>query len=190
MQWNATPNAGFTTGRPWLKIPPASASTHNVEKETADPASILNFYRRAIQLRRRSSALLDGDYAAIGDDPHVFIYRRRSSTQTMIVALNMSGENQKMRLEKAEGGGAAWHVALSSRMASEEQTITDQLNLAPYEAIVLEAKQELDGLPMMCDVIFFRFRLIADIGARVERAAARFANVIGDCRVARHDPRR
>ncbi len=139
MQWDGSPGAGFTTGRPWLKIP-SSAVTRNVAAESAEPSSILNFYRRAISLRRRSPALLDGDYMAIGEDPHVFAYRRRGQNQTMIIALNMSGETQTLRLDKAALSGASrLHVALSNRTASERQMVGEQLSLAPYEGVVLEA---------------------------------------------------
>jgi len=50
MQWNNTPNAGFTTGIPWLPVP-MTYQTHNVATEQKDPNSILNFYRQLLALR-------------------------------------------------------------------------------------------------------------------------------------------
>lgn len=139
MQWDGSLHAGFTTGQPWLKIPP-SAAQRNVALQAADPNSILNFYQRAIRLRRRSPALLDGDYASLGADPKIFAYRRRSIAQTMIVALNMSGESRTLRLDKATLGAAArLRVVISNRAASENQVIKEELSLAPYEAVVLES---------------------------------------------------
>ena len=57
MQWNDTPNAGFTTGIPWLPVP-VSYQTHNVATEKADPNSILNFYKNllAIAAHQQSAA--------------------------------------------------------------------------------------------------------------------------------------
>ncbi|MBA3442353.1 MAG: DUF3459 domain-containing protein [Pyrinomonadaceae bacterium] len=141
MQWTNGMNAGFTTGMPWLKVPP-SACERNVEAELADPSSILNFYKRLIRLRRASPALLDGDYLNIGNDPHIFAYRRRSPTQTMIIALNMSGENRSLRLDEAAlentDGASLLRVRLSNLRADEQTFDGRVLSLAPYEAVVLE----------------------------------------------------
>ena len=135
MQWNDGPNAGFTSGTPWLRLAPR-ARERTVEKASTDPDSILNFYKSAIRLRRQSPALLDGDYNAIGNDPHVFAYRRRNPQQTMIVALNMSGEGRKLKLD---GAGHLREVLSNLRPKGERTIESSEINLAPYEAVVLEA---------------------------------------------------
>jgi alpha-glucosidase len=138
MQWDAGPNAGFTTGTPWLKVPP-SAAQKNVAALGADPNSLLNFYKRAIALRRRSPALLDGDYMTIGNDPHIFAYLRRDPRQTMLVALNMSLESRKLKLDQsALGGGARLRLVLSNRRTGEQPLDASTLNLAPLEAVIME----------------------------------------------------
>jgi alpha-glucosidase len=142
MQWDDGPQAGFTTGRPWLKIPATAART-NVSVQDRDASSILNFYRRLISLRRRSPALLDGDYASIGNDPHVFAYRRRSPSQTMLIALNMSSESRSLRLDESIARGRArpqLRVIFSNRAASEQQEVQERLQLAPFEAVIVEAR--------------------------------------------------
>jgi alpha-glucosidase len=137
MQWDAGTAAGFTTGTPWLNVP-ADARARNVAAQAADPDSILSFYRRLIALRRRSPALLDGAYAAIGSDPHVYAYRRRAPRQEMIVALNMSGEPRTFRLDK--DARAPLRLSLSSRVdAPAGREFAAELTLAPYEAVVLES---------------------------------------------------
>ncbi|HYG80089.1 MAG TPA: alpha-amylase family glycosyl hydrolase, partial [Pyrinomonadaceae bacterium] len=140
MQWDASQHAGFTTGRPWLKIP-ASAASRNVAAQEKDADSILSFYKRLIRLRRTSAALLDGDYASLGSDPHVYAYRRSAPRQTMIVALNMSAESRKLRLdESAVGKHNGLRVRLSNQAGSENRTVRGELSLAPYEALILEVK--------------------------------------------------
>jgi alpha-glucosidase len=139
MQWTSGPNAGFTSGTPWLRLAPR-ATERTVEKALADTDSILNFYKRAIQLRRRSPALLDGDYTSIGNDPHVFAYRRRTPQQTMIVAHNMSNANQTLKLNEAEAGAAAFNIILSNLRSGEQSVKGNELKLAPYESVVLEVK--------------------------------------------------
>src|SRR5919198_758685 len=59
MQWDSSPNAGFTTGTPWLPIA-ADYQTVNVAVERDDPASMLTLYRRLIALRRATPALAVG----------------------------------------------------------------------------------------------------------------------------------
>jgi alpha-glucosidase len=140
MQWDSSLQAGFTTGQPWLKVP-QSARERNVALQATDADSILNFYRRLIRLRRGSPALLDGDYMSVGTDPHVFAYRRRASNQVMLVALNMSGEGRELQLDKSIPGGAkSLRVVLSNKAASERQPIRDTIRLAPFEAVILEAR--------------------------------------------------
>jgi alpha-glucosidase len=138
MQWDVSPQAGFTTGRPWLKIP-ASFAIRNFATQNADPASLLNHYRRVIRLRRQSPALLDGDYLSIGNSQEIFAYRRQSKTQTMIVALNMSGESQTLSLDTPGiGRDSRFSVRLSNQTGSENRVVSGELRLAPYEAAILE----------------------------------------------------
>ena len=134
MQWTNGPNAGFTSGTPWVKLPPGPIK-RSVEQASADPDSILNFYKRTIRLRRQSSALLDGDYTSIGNDPHIFAYARRARQQTMIVALNMSGEERKLKINEA----GYLREVLSNQRKDERAIEGGEVTLAPYEAVVLES---------------------------------------------------
>src|SRR3984957_19085279 len=90
MQWNDSPNAGFTQGTPWLPVPP-SYKTHNVATESADPNSILQFYRHLLALRHEDQALLEGDYVDLSPkNDAVLAYLRRSGDEAVLVLLNMS----------------------------------------------------------------------------------------------------
>jgi alpha-glucosidase len=141
MQWDATPHAGFTAGSPWLPVPP-SYKGRNVAAEERDPDSLLNFYKRLIALRRRTPALSGGDYESVGDDPHVYAYARRAGRQTVLVALNMSGESRGFRLPaKPVSGPAAYEVALSNvRGRAAGRGVSGEMTLAPFEAVILEAR--------------------------------------------------
>jgi alpha-glucosidase len=104
MQWNDKPNAGFTTGVPWLPVP-VSYQTHNVEAEKKDPNSILNFYKNLLALRHTNPALLEGDYVAVNqDDPNVYSYLRRYKDQAVLVVLNLSENPQKVSFDLAKQG--------------------------------------------------------------------------------------
>jgi alpha-glucosidase len=144
MQWDPTPLAGFTTGRPWLKIPPTSQE-RNVVTEVSDPSSIFNFYRTLIGLRRVSPALLDGDYSSIGNDPNIFVYRRRSPKQTMIVVLNMSGESRTLNIPTTVlfGGATAFSIALSNLPFDDNQIVKKDSDLAPAAGLLLKPFQAI-----------------------------------------------
>jgi glycosidase len=140
MQWDASANAGFTSGTPWLKVPP-SARTRNVAAQASDPSSILSFYQRMIALRRKSPALLDGDYMAVGTDPHVYAYLRRAPGQTMLVALNMSAESRTLSLDEAIAGDASGiSLRLSNQPRATQRIDGRRLQLAPFESVVLEIR--------------------------------------------------
>jgi alpha-glucosidase len=88
MQWNATENAGFTKGKPWLPVPP-SYKTTNVQAEEQKPDSLLNWYKQLIQgkntqipqqagLHVGSMARHIYEFCAGGHEP-MFIVKERTS---------------------------------------------------------------------------------------------------------------
>ncbi|HLZ26909.1 MAG TPA: alpha-amylase family glycosyl hydrolase [Chloroflexota bacterium] len=87
MQWDATPNAGFSapTARPWLPLA-ADSATVNVASQFNDPQSVLNLYRRLIKLRRSTPALSVGTYRQLYVDADLLIFARDGLT----VVLNFS----------------------------------------------------------------------------------------------------
>ena len=62
VQWSGAPNAGFTTAeKPWFYVN-QNYPNINVARQEDEPDSVLNFYRRALKLRKESETLLLGDY--------------------------------------------------------------------------------------------------------------------------------
>ena len=139
MQWTATPNAGFTTGIPWLPIP-TTYQTHNVATEQKDPGSILNFYRNLIALHKTNKALLDGDWVALNpDDQNVLSYLRRNKDEAVIVVLNMSANPQKMSFDLAQQGFTAPGVKpLLSTMSSSVTQKLSSFELEPFAVYIGE----------------------------------------------------
>jgi alpha-glucosidase len=104
MQWSSAPNAGFTTGKPWLPIP-ESAKTYNVAVESKDPHSILSFYRQVLALRKSEAAFLEGAYVALNEsDPNVMSYLRKSKGETILVVLNFSNTAQNPSFDLSKEG--------------------------------------------------------------------------------------
>ncbi|HEY1732264.1 MAG TPA: alpha-glucosidase [Terriglobales bacterium] len=140
MQWENTPNAGFTRGIPWLPIP-TSYRTHNVATEQKDPYSILVFYQNLLKLRHTNRALLDGDYVALNqDDPNVLSYVRHYKDQAVLVVLNMSSQQQKASFDLASQGLAATQAkTLLTTMSSVKGSVTlSDMTLAPFSVYIGE----------------------------------------------------
>lgn len=88
MQWTDGPAAGFTTGRPWLPVPPAPRA--NVAAQRHRMGSLLHFYRRLLRLRTATPALRAGRYFAHTAPAHVLAFERAHHGQRVLVALNFS----------------------------------------------------------------------------------------------------
>lgn len=90
VQWDATENAGFTTGEPWFYVN-HNYGRINVAQQEEDPDSILHFYRKAIALRKQLSCVRDGNY--IEHKKHhskLFVYSRQDSRQRILVVCSFS----------------------------------------------------------------------------------------------------
>lgn len=136
MQWDPGPNAGFTTGQPWLPVHPGYPS-RNVANQQKDPGSLLNFYRALIRLRRSHSALTRGDFRPLpmGSAP-VLAYVRSVPGQSILVALNFSAQAQTIHIDK-EANRPDWEMYLSSRQDSPASLQAGCLTLGPDEACLL-----------------------------------------------------
>jgi alpha-glucosidase len=135
MQWDGSKNAGFTTGKPWLPVPP-TYETHNVAGESKDPNSVLNFYKGVLLLRHTNGALLNGNYTAINEsDANVLSYLRVYKDDAVVVALNMTDTAQTVTLDlKAHGFGGA--KALLATPGSE--ATGGKVELAPFGVFIGE----------------------------------------------------
>ncbi|HET7375551.1 MAG TPA: DUF3459 domain-containing protein, partial [Anaerolineae bacterium] len=131
MLWNSSANAGFSTGKPWLRVNPDFQMV-NVEAERNDPHSLLNFYRDLIKLRRSSSALQSGSYRSVAQSIDVYAYERTAGGQRLLIALNFYAQPTRLSID------GDWKIRLSSVERSDSMVHGD-LSLAPNEAIILEA---------------------------------------------------
>ncbi len=138
MQWDDSPQAGFTEGKPWLPVGPTYTRS-NVAAQQGDPDSILNFYRRLLKLRRESPALRRGSFRALIDRPvEVLAYLREAPEQTMLVLLNFFSWTVSVDFDHPLPG-SRWRIRLNTDGGEGERTINNRISLAPYEVVVLEA---------------------------------------------------
>jgi len=138
MQWTPGPNAGFTTGpKTWLPVP-ASAKTYNVESESKDPSSLLNFYRKLLNLRKHDAALREGNYVALNTtDRNVMSYLRQYKNTAVIVVLNMSATTQTANFDLSKQALAGAQAATLLQNGAEASAGAFQsVTLAPYGTYV------------------------------------------------------
>ena len=131
MQWNSSPEAGFTTGsHPWLAVNP-NYKQINAEQEESDPASVLNYMRALIALRTHTLAFVYGDFADLDPKhPHVFAYTRTLGSETYLMVENFSSSPVTYNLPN---GLKAAKLLLSDIPGSHEANVST-LKLAPWES--------------------------------------------------------
>lgn len=98
MQWNAQPEAGFTTGTPWLGVNPNYADI-NVAESLKDPNSIYHFYKEMIALRRDNEALIYGSYELVLPlHKQVYAYKRQGESETYLIVVNVFNDSAEVDL--------------------------------------------------------------------------------------------
>ncbi|MFD1804394.1 alpha,alpha-phosphotrehalase [Mixta tenebrionis] len=131
MQWDASENAGFTDGTPWIGMS-RNYETINAEAAVADPDSIFYTYQKLIQLRKRYPILTWGDYLdLLPAHAYLWCYRRQHEGETLIVVANFSRDAQAWHPE--EPFGEEWEVLMSNY--SDAKPAPGEMMLRPWEAV-------------------------------------------------------
>lgn len=139
MQWDDGPNAGFTTGKPWLRVNPDYRQV-NVAAQSRDPDSVLSFYRRLIWLRKATPALRRGSYLALIQRPvGQLAYLRQTADQAVLVCLNFFSRPATVELDPARLPATRWRLLLSSTPREADIVHGSHIRLAPYEAAIFVA---------------------------------------------------
>lgn len=130
-QWDASENAGFTTGKPWLPLN-SNYKTLNASSQEKDPNSILNYFRKIVKLRMDNPKILVyGKYTLLdAENPNIYSYTRENDGKKFLIMLNFkkspSKENTGIDLTKAK-------LLISNYEKPSHGDI-----LQPYEAEVYE----------------------------------------------------
>lgn len=133
MQWDDSPNAGFTAGTPWLKVNP-NYTAINARAELADPDSVFHYYRRLIALRKQYPVFVEGDFTLLeAEHPRLFVYRRAWQGEELLVVCNFGGE------------ATAWQLP---REWEDAQVLLSNYprhpgDLCPWEAKILYRKRQV-----------------------------------------------
>lgn len=134
-QWDATANAGFTTGTPWLKINPNYKNV-NVAAEVGDANSCLSYFKKAVQLRKNNKVLVYGKYELLDKaNEKVYAYTRGEGAEKVLVILNFSKDKLNWDLP-------AGLTVDGNPLLNNYQTFAanGSIALEPYQAIVVKVK--------------------------------------------------
>src|SRR3954452_13779506 len=135
MQWDATDNAGFSRAKPWLPLANDYVS-ENVAALEADSRSILALYRALIALRRKLPQLVTGTYEPVAAQGDLLLYRRKSDSQAVTVALNLGAEPVSVTSSSIGFGSK---ILLSTFLDRESEPIDGVLDLRGNEGVIVGA---------------------------------------------------
>ena len=100
VQWDDTENAGFTSGKPWFYVNPNYPNI-NVAQQEQDPNSILNFYRKAIKLRKELPVVRHGNYQEhFASNGKVYCYSRQMPGQKILVLCSFADKPVALPIPK------------------------------------------------------------------------------------------
>lgn len=135
IQWDSTENAGFTTGKPWLKVT-ENYPEINVAAQESDPDSPLNYFRKLTKLRKDNLTLVYGAYSLLlPEDKHIYAYTRSLDDEVILVLLNYSSSTQSVALDE--------RLMVGDVMINNYATLPvdeDGYTLAPWQAVVINVQ--------------------------------------------------
>lgn len=134
MHWDDSENAGFTSGKPWLKVNP-NYKEINAKIALEDSNSIYYYYQNLIKLRKEYDIIVYGNYDLILEEhDQIYAYTRRLGNETLLVILNFYAENPNFQLPENISFKSK-QLIISNYDVSENEDI-QSISLRPYEARV------------------------------------------------------
>ena len=129
-QWDASENAGFTTGKPWIKVNPKYTEI-NLEADRKAPDSVFAYYQKLIEMRKTHPAILDGDLNFyMEDSDQVLMYTRACARETLLIVANKSDEKATIQLPE-ELANHQWKLVLGNY--GKDKTILERGEAEPWE---------------------------------------------------------
>jgi len=136
-QWNSSENAGFTTGKPWIKIN-QNYKAVNATTEAVDPNSILSYFKKIVALRKNSAALIYGTYKVYDiNNPEVYCYTRSEGNEKVLVILNFSTKKINYKIDKNINTNASKLLISNYNKAA---ITANRINLLPWQSVIYKLK--------------------------------------------------
>jgi oligo-1,6-glucosidase len=154
LQWNSGKYAGFSVVKPWFYVNP-NYKKINAADEEKDEYSILNFYRKCLNLRKHSRALLEGTYREyFPKDPNIYMYERRYENTRYLIICSFSKFPLAVRFPK-NYRNLKGHLVLCN-YPERDQVMSDNLREMTHQAISKLANEH--GLYRPYEARVYRFR--------------------------------
>ncbi len=135
MQWDDSPNAGFTTGKPWIKVNP-NYKEINAKQAVEDPDSVYNYYKKLFSIRRHNRVLVYGDYQPVlPDSEDVYAYLRTMDGEQVFIIGSFRKRPLEVDVSTEVKLGADRELLLSNYPSSPDQD-NGIIHLEPYETRV------------------------------------------------------
>lgn len=130
MQWDSLPNAGFTTGTPWIGVNP-NYKEINARTQLEDPDSVFQYYKKLIQLRHTMDVAVHGVYELLEpEDEKLFVYLRTLEQEQLMVVCNFTEQELPVPECVSDRIGPDTRLLLSNYKEQRDSVIR------PYEAAV------------------------------------------------------
>ena len=135
VQWDSSPNAGFTTGTPWIAVNPDHTEV-NAAAQVGAPGSVFEHYRRLIALRHTDPVVTDGAFELLlPEHASIWAFVRRGPDAELLVAANFSSGVVSVALPLDDDWADA-SVVLTSLGAEPPLQPPPELKLRPWESAV------------------------------------------------------
>ncbi|QNO15511.1 alpha,alpha-phosphotrehalase [Alkalicella caledoniensis] len=136
MQWDKTPQGGFTSGIPWIDVN-KNYGHINSENALADSSSIFYHYKKLISLRKELDIIAYGDYYPILEQhPSIFAYMREYKNEKLLVINNFYPEESEFNLPEDINLEGYQDELVISNYENTQKTFRGSINLRPYESLV------------------------------------------------------
>ncbi|MBI2284482.1 MAG: alpha-glucosidase [Bacteroidetes bacterium] len=130
LQWDASLNAGFSTGTPWLQVN-KNYTVINQAAQEKDPNSVLHYFRKTVALRKNNPVLVYGKYTILDkDNPAVYAYTREWQGKTFLVMLNFTAKPATVQ--------TGVDMGKAQQLLNNYGTPAATGSLRPYEAVVYQ----------------------------------------------------
>ena len=132
--WNDSANAGFTSGKAWLKINP-NYHYINAKEQDKNPKSVLNYFRKIVELRKNNQVLVYGKYSIIDkNNTKIYAYTKELNAEKWLILLNFSNTLAEIKtgIKTNDAKPILWNYTEGPLLQK-----TNGINqLRPYESVI------------------------------------------------------
>jgi Glycosidases len=133
MQWDDSENAGFTVGKPWIKVNPNYTSI-NAKAQIDDKDSIFSYYKKLISIRKEYPIVVYGKYDLILEESEdIYAYTRTLDKEKLLVICNFT--EKENAFQTPSDINTKYQKLIISNYDVLNQDLTN-IVLRPYEARV------------------------------------------------------